>query len=153
MQSNVHLGFRGSAQQVHFLYTSVQILLYLGVSLQKSLNWNNHIDQVAKKANSARAFLQRNIYQCPRQIKKLYYKTLVRPITEYTSVISDQFTVDNIRKLEMVQRRSVRFVVGDYRTTNSVTEILNQLTPSANLSPILGAFSDLSVALWHHPGI
>ena len=52
---------------------------YLGVSLHMSLSWNNHIDQVAKKANSTRTFLRRNIYmyQCPRETKELCYKTLV----------------------------------------------------------------------------
>ena len=79
---------------------------YLGISLHKSLSWNNHIDQVAKKASSTRAFLQRNIYQCPRQTKELCYKTLVLPITEYASVNWDPFTINNIRKLEMVQCRS-----------------------------------------------
>ena len=30
---------------------------YLGVNLHKSFSWKNHIDQVAKKANSTRAYL------------------------------------------------------------------------------------------------
>ena len=80
---------------------------YQNVSLHKSLSWKNHIDQVAKKANSTRAFLQRNT----KQTKELCYKTLMRPIIEYASVIWGPFTVDDIRKLGMIQRRSVRFVM------------------------------------------
>ena len=53
--------------------------------------------------------------------------TLVRPIVEYSSIIWDPLTSSNIRKLEMVQRRYARFVFGDYRTTSSVTEMVNQL--------------------------
>jgi hypothetical protein len=34
---------------------------YLGVHIHKSLKWNHHIDQVAKKANNTLAFLWRNI--------------------------------------------------------------------------------------------
>jgi hypothetical protein len=38
------------------------------------LNWNTHINQVVKKANNTRVFLQRNIYRRPRKDKDLCYK-------------------------------------------------------------------------------
>ena len=100
---------------------------YLGVTLQKNLSWNTHIDSTAKKANNTRAFLQRNLQQYPRKTKELCYKTLVRPIMEYASVVWDPFTEDNIRKLEMVKRRAARMVYSDYRRTSSVTPMLQQL--------------------------
>ena len=65
---------------------------YLGVHIHKSLKWNHHIDQVAKKANNTLAFLRRNFHQCPRNTKALCYTTLVRPLTEYSSVIWDPYT-------------------------------------------------------------
>ena len=34
---------------------------------------------------------------------------------------------ENIRELEMVQRRAARFVTGDYRTTSSVTQMVDAL--------------------------
>ena len=37
---------------------------YLGITLQNKLSWKNHIQQITKKANSTRAFLQRNLYHC-----------------------------------------------------------------------------------------
>ncbi len=40
-----------------------------------------------KKANATRALLQRNIYISPRKTKEMCYTTLVRPITEYGSII------------------------------------------------------------------
>ena len=65
--------------------------------------------------------------QCPGKTKELCYKTLVELILEYASVIWDLFTDDNIRKLEMVQRRAARMVFSDYRSTSSVTPMLQQL--------------------------
>ena len=94
---------------------------YLGVTLQNDLNWNKHIDTTDKKANNTRAFLQRNLQQCPRKTKELCYKALVRPIMEYASVIWDPSTDKNIRKLEMVQRRAARMVFSEFRSTSSVT--------------------------------
>jgi hypothetical protein len=75
---------------------------YIGVHIHKSLKWNHHIDQVAKKANNTLAFLRRNIQQSPRNTKALSYTTLVRPVTEYAGIIWDPYTAENIQKLEMV---------------------------------------------------
>ena len=36
-------------------------------------------------------------------------------------------TAENIRKLEMIQRRAARMVNADYQTTSSVSTMLNQL--------------------------
>ena len=100
---------------------------YLGLSIHKSLKWNNHINQVTKKASSILAFLRRNLHHCPRPTKSLYYLTLIRPLTEYSAVIWDPHTAENIRKLEMIQRTTARMVYADYQTTSSVSTMLNQL--------------------------
>ena len=60
---------------------------YLGVTIYPKLTWTKHIDKAVKKANGSRAFLQRNLRKCPRNIKELGYKTLVRPIIEYASTV------------------------------------------------------------------
>ena len=98
---------------------------YLGVTLQNNLSWNFHVDTIAKKAKNTRAFLQRSLQQCPKKTKELCYTTLVHPIMEYASVVWDPFTEENIRKLEMVQRRAL--VYADYRLPSSVTLMLQQL--------------------------
>ena len=60
---------------------------YLGVTIQSKLNWKPHINNIAKKANNVRAFLQRNLSKCPRPVKEQAYKTYVRPILEYASTV------------------------------------------------------------------
>ena len=42
-------------------------------------------------------------------------------------IIWDPHTTQNINRLEMIQRRSARFVMGDYHTTSSVTTMLTNL--------------------------
>ena len=46
---------------------------YLGVTIDRTLSWNEHVNNVTKKANNSRAFLQRNINKCPEAIKRLSY--------------------------------------------------------------------------------
>ena len=108
---------------------------YLGVTLQSNLSWNQHIDSTAKKANNTWAFLQRNFQQCPRKTKELCYRTLIRPILDYASVVWDPFTEENIRRLEMAQRRAARMVFSDYRQTSSYNKSSGLLSRSEEHKP------------------
>lgn len=117
-----------SSYNIHgHILEEVDSAKYLGVTIHKTLSWNQHINNIAKKANSTRAFLQRNINNCPRNTKALCYQTLVRPLMEYSSTIWDPATKENIQKLEAVQRRSARFTMKDYGRTSSVTAMLQVL--------------------------
>ena len=72
-------------------------------------------------------FLYRNLRQCPPHIKTVCYKSMVRPILEYTSSVRNPHTNVNIRKLESVQRRAARFRLGDYSRYSSVRSMLLSL--------------------------
>ena len=60
-------------------------------------------------------------------VKEACYKSLVRPVVEYSSVVWSPFTNANINLVESVQRRAARFMTGDYGFTSGVTEMLNSL--------------------------
>ena len=61
---------------------------YLGVTIDRTLSWNEHINNVTKKANNSRAFLQCNINRCPEAIKTLCYQTFViRPQYDNTAFL------------------------------------------------------------------
>ena len=62
----------------HTLNT-VDCAKYLGVTINKKLSWQPHVDAICKKANQTRAFLQRNLKICYPEIKEQCYKTYVRP--------------------------------------------------------------------------
>ena len=100
---------------------------YLGVTIHGSLSWKAHINIITNKANSTLGFLRRNLRKCPAETKKLAYNTYVRPILEYGSTVWDPLTKDLTNKIEMVQRRSARFVKADYNQRHSVTKMLQDL--------------------------
>ena len=52
---------------------------YLGLTISKNLSWNNHVNNITKKANSTLALLRRNIRNCPQRAKTQAYNTFVRP--------------------------------------------------------------------------
>ena len=53
---------------------------YLGVTIDKNLNWSEHTSRIANKANFGLGFLQHNIGKCSSEVKCLCYKSLVHPI-------------------------------------------------------------------------
>ena len=106
---------------------SVPHAKYLGVVIDKHLSFNEHIQMITNKANSVKAFLQRNIGSCSETVKETCYKSMVRPILEYSSPVWSPFTMKNITMIESVQRRAVRFVTNNYDRTSSVTAMLLRL--------------------------
>ena len=96
---------------------------YLGVDLQSSLSWKNHIDRISKKANSMLGFLRRNLRSC----KANAYFTMVRSNLEYCSSVWSPHHKDQVHKVEMVQRRAARFTTNRYRNTSSVSSMLDHL--------------------------
>ena len=100
---------------------------YLGVDLAEDLSWNSHINKIASKANKTLGFVRRNLHSCPKHIKEMSYKTLVRPILQYCSTVWDPHTQVLINKLEAVQNRAARFVTGVYGRNTSVTALKKNL--------------------------
>ena len=100
---------------------------YLGVNIDKTLSWNSHTDMVTKRANQTISFLQRNLSSCPKDLKEVSSKTLVRPQLEYAATGWDPSSKTGINKVEDVQRRTARFCQNDYRLTSSVTSMIQNL--------------------------
>jgi len=83
-----------SASQLHWL-----MCLYLGVTVNCSLRWNQHIDQISAAANRILGFL-RPYALC---IDPLNTWRIVRPKLEYCSNVWDPHQQKYIDKLEMTQ--------------------------------------------------
>ena len=82
---------------------------------------------ITAKANRSLGFLRRNLYACTKEIKNMAYKTLVRPILEYSSTVWDPHTQTLVKQIEAVQNRAARFVTGKYSRHLSVTAMKKDL--------------------------
>ena len=100
---------------------------YLSVTITNNLSWSEHINKITNKANSTRAFLQRNLNQCQPSVKSACYTTYIRPTLEYASTVWSPHLVGDTNRIEMVQHRSARFVHNNFNRTASVTLMLNYL--------------------------
>ena len=87
---------------------------YLGVILDNKLTFNEHVDAICSKATNLLNLCRRNLYMCSPEIKEAAYKSLIRPHLEYASPAWSPHTSQNINKIEAVQKRAARFVLGNY---------------------------------------
>lgn len=106
---------------------TVSQVKYLGVTITSDLRWNAHINNICLKANRSLGFLRRNLKVPSIQIKTQAYFTFVRPIVENSCTVWDPYTLTQINKLEMIQRRAARYVLYRHHNTSSVTDMLQTL--------------------------
>jgi len=78
------------------------------------MRWNKHIDTVTAKANNRLGFVKRNININSHAVKEQAYKSLVRPILEYSQTVWDPYTVTQTQQLESIQWRAARFTLRRY---------------------------------------
>ena len=93
------------------------------VTIDFKLTWKEHIKQVLAKSNASLAFLRRNLRTCSWHIKEHCYKTSVCPIIEYAASIWAPHTTQDVEKIEMLQRRAVRFICNNYYRNTSFTNL------------------------------
>ena len=109
------------------------------------MKWNTHVKKTAAKGNQMLGVLRRNLKNCPRNLKDLAYKSILRPKLEYASSVWHPYTAENINKLEGVQRRSARFVCNKYSRKESVTSMLDDL----EWPPLQQRRAESRLALFH----
>ena len=101
---------------------------YLGVTLSKNLSWKHHIGVITSKAHNMRLFLQRNFVKANKETKLKCYNIYVRPIIEYASSVWNPINQTTlISRLEMVQRKSIRWIFSDWKRDVSVTNLRQSL--------------------------
>ncbi len=106
---------------------AVKVASYLGVQIADDLTWHNHIAKVCAKGNRSLGFIRRNIKTSSQTTKTLAYQSLVRPSLEYASNVWSPHQKQLMDQVEMVQRRAVRYVCGNYDRMASVTDMQTKL--------------------------
>ena len=77
---------------------------YLGLFLKPNLSWSLHITSICNKAKRVLGLIYRQFYKhCPHSTLMTLYKTLVRPMLEYCSIVWDPSSNLASASLESVQ--------------------------------------------------
>ena len=87
---------------------------YLEVTISNKLKWSAHVSMTAAKANKSLGTIQRNLSNCPKNVREIAYASLVQPKLEYASVTWDPFLKKDFSALERVQRKAAQFYSKNY---------------------------------------
>ena len=69
---------------------------YLGVTLTSSMSFSVHVNNICIKASEMLNFIKRNLHECSEDVKSIAYKSLFRPILEYSSPVWDLYLIKDI---------------------------------------------------------
>ena len=86
----------------------------LGITLSNDLRWSCHVRQIYAKANKRLHFLKLLKRSAMTTDELLhYYKTVIRPVIEYACPVwQSSLTVDELRRLEAIQKRAIMIISG-----------------------------------------
>ena len=100
---------------------------YLGITLDQTMSFIPHLNNITSKATRVLNFIKRNLSKCSQYTKSNAYFSLVRPSLEYASSIWDPYYNTHISTIEKIQRRAVRWTLNNYNCYSSVTTMLHDL--------------------------
>lgn len=101
---------------------NVQEFKYLGVVFSPNLKWHKHVDLISAKSLKKLGYLRRTLKGATKECKLIAYKSLVRPLLEYASVVWSPHLATDKDKLESVQRKAIRFIFNRYDRNFSPSE-------------------------------
>ena len=83
---------------------------YLGVQLDRQLNWENHIDTIKTKANRALGLIKYSKKYLPLDILNKMYIGIVEPHLRYFCSVWGSCSESKISTLQKMQNRAARIV-------------------------------------------
>ena len=86
----------------------------LGVVTDNKLRFSKHCDKIVTSCNKILGIMRRNINHMDTTVFNYLYKGLVRPVIEYASTVYNPILMADIHKLESIQRRATKMVIGMY---------------------------------------
>ena len=83
---------------------------FLGIFIDKDLNWKTHIDYIANKVSKIVALLGRLKHTFPKSILKNLYLSLLLPYLNYGNVIWASADKTNLNSLVILQKKAIRII-------------------------------------------
>ena len=85
-------------------------LKYLGVMLDPTLSWNDHIDHISSKISSRLGMLRKARKVIPREACVILYDSMILPLFDYFAAVWDGCGKTNRDYLDKLQRRAASII-------------------------------------------
>ena len=88
------------------------IVKYLGIHIDSTLNWTDHVRITVAKATRQLNLLRHSLWGCSSLVKSLVYKSSIWPVLEYAAQVWNPHTTKNMTAIESVQWRAACWATG-----------------------------------------
>ena len=105
-------------QMANEIITDNQSHKHLGVILQSSGRWTEHITDIIQRAKKKVDILRGLMHRLDRRTLEIMYLTYIKPLLEFSNALLDNCTKGEKEKLEEIQLAAARVVSGGTRGTN-----------------------------------
>ena len=111
----------------------VRVFKFLGVLLNDTLTWNDHIGHICTKVSRSLNLLRRLSWFLPKSLLLLYFKSYVLPTFDYCDVVWSNCTNEDAKRLETLFNFGCRLVLHKPRfySASSARQELHFTTLSA----------------------
>ena len=121
----------------------------LGVHVTSDLDWEENIVALCTKASSRLGLMKRVLrFVKNRKQKRAFYLALVRSLFEHCSIIWTPTTSTMVNKVECIQRRAVKWILGEQDHHYNDLEYLNRLR-DLDLLPMEYKFRYTDLIMFH----
>ncbi|GFX80698.1 probable RNA-directed DNA polymerase from transposon BS [Trichonephila clavipes] len=114
--------FNANIKNTELSNQKVDLPTYLGVTLDPELRFSKHIEQTTNKAlgklNILRKLCGTSWGSRPQTLKSTFC-TVIRPVLEYATLIWTTASISVKRKLDSVQHRAAKIIIGAVSSTNN----------------------------------
>ena len=94
-------------------FSKVYSCKFLGVLLNSTLNWNEHINHVIMQVSKSCGTMYRARLQVPRKILKQIYSALIQPYLNYCiSLWGSSISSSSMNSLFILQKKCIRIIAG-----------------------------------------
>ena len=92
---------------------------YLGVIVNETLTWRDHVDYISTKVNQLLGILRRIKHLLPIHTRELYVKSMILPLLDYSDIVwGDKHNKALMAKVQLLQNKAKH---------SSATEAINEL--------------------------
>lgn len=116
------------------LIPCVEAVKFLGIEVDQSLTWKDHIETISSKIAKNIGIISRIAYLLPTNILLNLYYTMIHPYLSYCNVIWASNYNSRLQRLQTLQKRAVRIILGfhnrERRSPDNMFNIANILTVS-----------------------
>ena len=100
---------------------------YLGVTINETLTWSDHVDYISTKVNQRLGILRRIKHLLPIHTRELYVKSMILPLLDYSDIVwGDKHNKTLMAKVQLLQNKTAKLILNKAKHSFA-TEAINEL--------------------------